>query len=47
MVAGNPARRIGWACRCGRRLSEPLICGCGLTYETDQGAIRPTNIGKA
>jgi UDP-2-acetamido-3-amino-2,3-dideoxy-glucuronate N-acetyltransferase len=32
MVAGNPARRIGWACRCGRRLPEVLNCSCGLRY---------------
>lgn len=32
MVAGNPARPIGWACRCGRRLPEDLRCPCGLVY---------------
>jgi UDP-2-acetamido-3-amino-2,3-dideoxy-glucuronate N-acetyltransferase len=42
MVAGNPARRIGWACRCGRRLPESLTCDCGLAYEAEPGAIRPT-----
>jgi UDP-2-acetamido-3-amino-2,3-dideoxy-glucuronate N-acetyltransferase len=47
MVAGNPARRIGWACRCGRRLSVSLNCTCGLAYAEDQGAIRSTNLGKA
>ena len=47
MMAGNPARRIGWACRCGRRLSESLICGCGLAYEADRDAIQPTNRRKA
>lgn len=47
MVAGNPARRIGWACRCGRRLSESLVCGCGLTFEAHQGAVRATDLGRA
>lgn len=32
MVAGNPARQIGWACRCGRRLPSGLVCSCGLSY---------------
>jgi len=36
MVAGNPARWIGWACKCGRRLPERLRCACGLAY-TEKG----------
>jgi UDP-2-acetamido-3-amino-2,3-dideoxy-glucuronate N-acetyltransferase len=40
MVAGNPARRIGWACRCGRRLPESLTCACGLAYAADGEGIR-------
>ena len=32
LVAGNPARRIGWVCACGRRLGEPLACSCGRSY---------------
>lgn len=32
-VVGNPARQIGWACRCGRRLADDLCCACGLRYE--------------
>jgi UDP-2-acetamido-3-amino-2,3-dideoxy-glucuronate N-acetyltransferase len=47
MVAGNPARRIGWACCCGRRLPASLTCDCGLAYEADRDAIRPTNLGRA
>jgi len=34
MVAGNPARPIGWACKCGRRLPASLRCSCGLGYAT-------------
>ncbi len=32
LVAGNPARRLGWACTCGQRLGEGLACGCGRCY---------------
>jgi acetyltransferase-like isoleucine patch superfamily enzyme len=40
MVAGNPARRIGWACRCGRRLPEKLACACGLRYAKEGDGVR-------
>ena len=40
MVAGNPARRIGWACRCGRRLPRELTCSCGLSYVLDGEVLR-------
>lgn len=34
LVAGNPARQIGWACRCGERLPDDLTClSCGNLYE--------------
>lgn len=33
LMVGNPARRIGWMCRCGERLPESLSCGsCGARY---------------
>jgi UDP-2-acetamido-3-amino-2,3-dideoxy-glucuronate N-acetyltransferase len=35
MVAGNPARRIGWMCACGQKLKgkqTPLTCTCGRSY---------------
>lgn len=32
LVAGNPARQVGWCCRCGRRLPDSLTCECGLAY---------------
>lgn len=33
LVAGNPARRIGWVCRCGRRLDGAGCCAaCGESY---------------
>ena len=41
MVAGNPAKRIGWACRCGRRLPDDLRCSCGLSYSSRGGGVVP------
>ncbi len=32
VVAGNPARRIGWICACGGRLAADLACACGRRY---------------
>lgn len=32
LVAGNPARRIGWVCACGERLDAALACRCGRRY---------------
>jgi UDP-2-acetamido-3-amino-2,3-dideoxy-glucuronate N-acetyltransferase len=36
LVAGNPARSIGWMCECGERLGESLRCGCGRRYGEDR-----------
>jgi acetyltransferase-like isoleucine patch superfamily enzyme len=44
-VVGNPARPIGWACRCGERLPESLRCGCGLVYEHDYGGLHLAEAG--
>ncbi len=37
LVAGVPAKQIGWACRCGERLQEGAwICSaCGRSYRAD------------
>jgi UDP-2-acetamido-3-amino-2,3-dideoxy-glucuronate N-acetyltransferase len=32
LVAGNPARPIGWVCRCGRTLVDLLCTVCGTTH---------------
>lgn len=45
LVVGNPARQIGWACRCGTRLvlrDECSVCDdCGRRYRLDEaGAFR-------
>lgn len=26
LMAGNPAKQIGWVCKCGHRLDEKLVC---------------------
>ena len=44
LVAGVPARRIGWMCRCGERLpdADPRRCAaCSTRYELADGGIRP------
>lgn len=33
LVAGVPARQIGWVCVCGKRLDDSLQCSCGRLYE--------------
>ena len=36
IVAGSPAARIGWACRCGETLGGDRACArCGDRYSTD------------
>jgi len=40
LVAGVPARRIGWSCRCGERLPESLGCGCGRRYRREGEGLR-------
>jgi UDP-2-acetamido-3-amino-2,3-dideoxy-glucuronate N-acetyltransferase len=33
IVVGNPARRVGWACRCGHPLDALFLCSnCGRRY---------------
>jgi acyl-[acyl carrier protein]--UDP-N-acetylglucosamine O-acyltransferase len=41
LVVGNPARRVGWVCRCGQRL-EPeggaaVTCACGASFQLAPG----------
>jgi len=35
LMAGVPARQIGWVCACGKRLDDSLICKCGRQYRKD------------
>ena len=32
LMAGVPARRIGWVCESGKRLQDSLECSCGRKY---------------
>lgn len=41
LVVGNPARRVGWVCRCGVRLDRELQCpACGARYEHAGSGLR-------
>lgn len=35
LVAGVPARAMGWVCTCGERLHEELRCECGRRFALD------------
>jgi acetyltransferase-like isoleucine patch superfamily enzyme len=38
LMAGNPARRVGWVCVCAKRLGDDLACACGRRYRlVDEG----------
>ena len=37
LMAGVPARRIGWVCECGARLDASLACSCGRKYKEENG----------
>jgi UDP-2-acetamido-3-amino-2,3-dideoxy-glucuronate N-acetyltransferase len=40
LMAGVPARRIGWVCRCGVRLPDSLECpACHLRYREEPGGL--------
>ncbi len=41
LMAGVPAKQIGWVCECGERLTNNLICNkCAKSYqETESGLI--------
>jgi len=45
VLVGNPARSIGWACRCGVRLApgvgERACVACSLRYDVDATSCRP------
>ena len=46
LMTGVPARRIGWMCRCGERLSDAgagTCAACGTGYEARDGGIVPTS----
>jgi UDP-2-acetamido-3-amino-2,3-dideoxy-glucuronate N-acetyltransferase len=41
LVAGVPAKRVGWMCRCGEKLSEALDCAvCARRFEKTDAGLR-------
>lgn len=50
LVIGNPARLVGFVCRCGEPLlrfeagdfptEQSIVCGCGLAYQIEAGVLR-------
>ncbi len=46
LMVGVPARRVGWMCQCGERLSvsagKATCAVCGTPYEESNGALQPT-----
>jgi UDP-2-acetamido-3-amino-2,3-dideoxy-glucuronate N-acetyltransferase len=46
LVAGNPARRIGWVCTCGVRLADDLTCtSCARRFVRSGGAVAADHAG--
>lgn len=43
LMAGVPARQIGWVCECGRRLDATLKCPCGRAYSPEGDNIKKTS----
>jgi len=46
LMAGVPARRIGWMCQCGERLPDTGVgtcSSCGTTYVASGEGIAPVN----
>jgi UDP-2-acetamido-3-amino-2,3-dideoxy-glucuronate N-acetyltransferase len=39
LVAGVPAKHIGWVCECGNRLEDTLMCKCGRKYKIYSGGV--------
>jgi len=36
LMAGVPAKQVGWVCECGKVLSESLVCPhCGIIYKIE------------
>ena len=39
LMAGVPAKQIGWVCECGKRLDDSLHCECGREYMLHNGSL--------
>ena len=44
LMAGVPARQIGWVCKCGKRLDDTLKCECGRQYQKNDEGIELCNL---
>ncbi len=40
LMAGVPARQIGWVCECGKRLGGEFKCSCGREYSLQDDVLR-------
>lgn len=46
LMAGVPAKQIGWVCECGNRLGEDLSCEkCGRKYILEEGTLEERKNG--
>lgn len=43
LMAGVPAKQIGWVCECGKRLDATLQCTCGRKYREMDGQLITDN----
>jgi len=43
IMAGVPARQMGWICECGERLDDSLVCQCGRKYIKKEDGIMLDN----
>jgi UDP-2-acetamido-3-amino-2,3-dideoxy-glucuronate N-acetyltransferase len=42
LMAGVPARQVGWVCECGQKLNGDLVCEhCSRKYEKSEDGLRP------
>lgn len=43
---GNPSKHVGWACKCGVKLSQDFLCkNCGRKYEQTSESIKEVSVG--
>lgn len=43
LMAGVPARQVGWVCECGRTLDKTMKCRCGRAYCIDGEQLKQKN----
>ena len=39
LMAGVPAKQIGWVCECGKKLGADLKCDCGRNYKLENNKL--------